>query len=117
MKVKPEVEALKGALSVTGWREAHVALPGQRLDQRAGALVEDRFQVPVGGVGRQRVTELGVAVGDRHGNPLGVQSASRGRAETGGAAADQRGAGERLCHGNHATAQAGNRSAPDSLLP
>ena len=44
---------------VAGWPEAHVPLPGQRLDQRARALVEDRFQVPVRAVSRQHVTELG----------------------------------------------------------
>ena len=54
-----EVEALEGVLPVAGWPEAHVPLPGQRLDQRARALVEDRFQVPVRAVSRQHVTELG----------------------------------------------------------
>ena len=42
------VEPLEGALTVAGRREAHVALPRQRLDQRARALVEDRAQVAVG---------------------------------------------------------------------
>ena len=49
----------KRALPVSGWPETHVALPGERLDQRAGAVVEDRLQVPVGAVFRQCLAQLG----------------------------------------------------------
>ena len=53
------VEALEGVLPVAGWPEAHVTLPGQRLDERARAVVEDGLQVPVGPVPRQRLAQLG----------------------------------------------------------
>ena len=61
MPVPPrvEVEALEGVLPVARRTEAHVSLPGQRLDQRARALVEDRLQVPVRPVPGQHVAELG----------------------------------------------------------
>ena len=45
-------------LSASRRTKTHVPLPGQRLDQRASALVEDRLQVPVDAALRQHVSKL-----------------------------------------------------------
>lgn len=65
------VEPLKGELTLPRRADAHVALPGQWLDQRVGALVEDGTKMSVRRCAGHHGTKLGDGQRSVHERPPG----------------------------------------------